>query len=400
MIGHVDADCFYVSAERVRLPHLRGMPVGVLGNHGACIIAKSYELKAAGVATGVPIWEALAICPNAIYIKRDFTWYEVLSRKLLAQVKLISPLVEFYSIDEMFFEVAKPSFAVAKQLQDDVLRHVGVPVSVGIAATKTLAKLASDASKPFGCRMVLDEADRYDILRDRPVCDITGIAKRSARKLLLHNITTCAEFAAADRAFIRWLLTKRGEDLWWELNGTPVAPIQVTRPDHKFISRGGSIGRPTSDPARVQAFVIRNLERLVEALHHYRVVCDQLILSLLFTNAPERAERASLLGSTSDFQQLVEAAMGLLPQTWQPRSAPLHYMHVIAAKLRPSERRQRSLFAHLDRRQAVLAEVKRQVNDQLGRFALRSGSTLPLVDVYQDVANAYDICDIHGKMCF
>jgi len=62
-IGHVDADCFYVSAERVRLPHLHGLPVGVLGNHGACVIAKNYEMKASGVTTGMPIWDALPLCP-------------------------------------------------------------------------------------------------------------------------------------------------------------------------------------------------------------------------------------------------------------------------------------------------------------------------------------------------
>ncbi len=66
MIGHVDADCFYASAERVRFPHLQGVPVGVLGNHGACVIAKSYEMKAAGVKTGDPVWEALPRCPNGV----------------------------------------------------------------------------------------------------------------------------------------------------------------------------------------------------------------------------------------------------------------------------------------------------------------------------------------------
>jgi DNA polymerase V len=125
-----------------------------------------------------------------------------------------------------------------------------------------------------------------------------------------------------------------------------------------------------------------------------------LTLSLLFTDAPERSLRASLLGSTSDFEQLCEAALELLPQAWQPPTAAVHYMHVIAGGLRPSGQRQRSLLEQLDGRRAVLAEVKRQVNDRLGRFALRSGSTLPLGDVYGDAANAYDICDIYGKMCF
>src|SRR5262245_44934720 len=99
-IGHVDSDCFYVSAERVRNAFLRQKAVAVLGNQGACIIAKSYELKAKGVKTGEPIWEAHRKCLDSVYVKRDFRWYEVLSRKLLAVVQEFSPEVEYFSIDE------------------------------------------------------------------------------------------------------------------------------------------------------------------------------------------------------------------------------------------------------------------------------------------------------------
>lgn len=394
-IGHVDADCFYVSAERVRFPHLRGVPVGVLGNHGACVIAKSYEMKAAGVKTGDPIWEALPRCPNGVYIKRDFEWYEVLSRKMLALVREISPQVEFYSIDESFFTLPHPSLQVAQQLQRSIQEQVGVPVSVGIAATKTLAKLISDAVKPNGCRVVLADAELAKLLADFPVTDITGIANRSAAKLALHGITTCAQFAAADRRLIRKLLTKRGEDLWFELNGDPVLPVQVSRPRHKFIARGGSIGRASRDFDRVQAFVVRNVERLTEALAYYRLCCDQLILSLLFTDAPERSLRSSLLGSRGDYEALVNAALELLPHVWRPASASVHYMHVIAGGLRPRAERQLGLFD--DR---LGDDLKLRVNQAVGRFAIRSGATLPLREVYGDSANSYDICDVYGKSCF
>ncbi|MDZ4687868.1 MAG: hypothetical protein SH850_22575 [Planctomycetaceae bacterium] len=106
VIGHLDADCFYVSAERARFPHLRGVPSGVIGNQGACVIAKSYELKACGVTTGMPIWEAVPLCPEAVFLKRDFRWYEVLSRRMLAILQAVSPTVEYYSIDEFFFDAS------------------------------------------------------------------------------------------------------------------------------------------------------------------------------------------------------------------------------------------------------------------------------------------------------
>ncbi|MCA9241578.1 MAG: hypothetical protein KDA37_15315, partial [Planctomycetales bacterium] len=188
--------------------------------------------------------------------------------------------------------------------------------------------------------------------------------------------------------------------LWWELNGTPTQPVLTVRPEHKFISRGGSIGRASRDPQRVAAFVVRNVERLVEALNHYHVVCDQLTLSLLFRDAPERAWRVSLLGSTARLEDLRQAALWMLPRAWQPPAAWVNYMHVIAGTLRPDCRRQKSLFEPPRPRQDRLDQLMHEVNESVGRFALRSGATLPLADVHTDPANEYDICDIYGKSCF
>ncbi|BBO33630.1 DNA polymerase Y family protein [Lacipirellula parvula] len=397
MIGHVDADCFYVSAERVRFPHLTGVPVGVIGNHGACIIAKSYEAKAAGIKTGTPIWEGVTLCPDAVYVKRDFRWYEALSRKMLELVKEVSPRVEFYSIDESFYEV---EVIDPHGLQAAILERVGVPVSVGIAPTKTLAKLCSDSSKPFGVRIVTSDDERRELLAGIPVTEVCGIAGKAAIKLAAHRITTCDEFVAADNRLIRKLLTVVGERLWYELRGEPVLPVLISRAAHQRIARGGSIGRATRDPARVAAFVVRNVERVVEALFYYQVTCDQLTLSLDFRGAPGRAIRCSLLGSTADTGDLRDAALWLLPRVWRPASATVHYMHVIADRLRPLTDRQRSLFERRTVKDERIEFVKRSINDVVGRFALRSASTLPLTDVYDDPANSYDIPDIHGKTCF
>jgi nucleotidyltransferase/DNA polymerase involved in DNA repair len=180
-IAHLDADCFYVSAERVRYPFLIGQPVGVLSNQGACVIAKSYELKAKGIPTGMPIWDAQPLCPRAIFVKRDFEWYEVLSRRML-DVHTVSPTVEYYSIDEMFFDADGVD---PKNLQQRILNDVGVPVTIGISTTRSLAKLASDNAKPFGCWSATSNEQIAELLHDRPVDEITGIANRSSRKLEL-----------------------------------------------------------------------------------------------------------------------------------------------------------------------------------------------------------------------
>src|SRR4051812_35932182 len=103
-VGYLDADVFYCSAERARFEVLKEVPLAVLGNQGACVIARSKEMKADGVNVGEPIWEAVRKCPEGVYLKRDFRWYDMLSRGMLALVRDLSPRVEYYSIDEFFFD--------------------------------------------------------------------------------------------------------------------------------------------------------------------------------------------------------------------------------------------------------------------------------------------------------
>lgn len=423
-IGHLDADCFYVSCERVRHRCLRGRAVGVLSNQGACVIAKSYELKARGVTTGMTIWDALPLCPEAIFIKRDFQWYEVLSRRILEVTRLFSPAVEYYSIDEMFFDASAIGFREAKSLQQAILQRTGVPVSVGVSLSKTLAKLASSSGKPFGCVMAVDQGEGVNrdgpvfadhgaglapvkigtvsiasLLHDRPVEKITGIARRSARRLAPYGICTCEDFARADRRLIRRLLTKRGEDLWWELNGTPALPLSTLRPAHKNLSRGGSLGIATADPDRLTGWVARNTERLIEALDHHQVYCDCLAMSLEFKDGGGAASRTNLSAATADFHVLHAAALKLL-KICRPAGKTVSYMHLIAENITARQFAQRSLFEQSSPKQKAIAEVKRSINRRVGRFALRSGATLPLDDIYRDETSSYDICDIYGKTCF
>lgn len=396
-IGHLDADCFYVSCERARHRFLQGQAVGVLSNQGACVIAKSYELKARGITTGMPIWDALPLCPEAIFVKRDFEWYEVLSRRMYDVVCRYSPTVEYYSIDEVFFDARGMTRAEALALQDRVLRETGVPTSVGVAPSKILAKLASSSQKPFGCVVAVEPEAIARLLHDRPVDKITGVGRRSGRKLEEHGIRTCEDFARADRRLVRRLLTKRGEDLWWELNGSAVLPLSADRAAHKNLSRGGSLGVATADPERVTAWVARNAERLVEALDHHGVYCEQMVLSLEF-KAGGGAMRCADLGATADFHELYSAGVRMLSACWAGQV--VSYMHLIAGRLADRRRVQRCLWDRPDPRQQAIRNVKRSINAQVGRFAIRSGATLPLSDIYGDTTNSYDICDIYGKTCF
>ncbi|MCA9038920.1 MAG: DNA polymerase IV [Planctomycetaceae bacterium] len=401
LIGHIDSDCFYVSAERVRAPHLRGVPCGVLGNQGACVIAKSYELKAHGVKTGMPIWEAVKVCPQAVFIKRDFRWYEVISRQMLELLQKVSPLVEYYSIDEMFFDAnelgriyKQPVEQAVFTLQEEIRYEIGIPVSIGIAPSKTLAKLCSDSSKPYDCRTLFTTDEEF--LQSQPVGELCGVGWRSEKKLQRLGINTCLDFARADRIAIRDLLTIKGEALWYELHGEAVMPIVTRRPTHKAIARGGSIGRKSKDHARIIGWLTRNTERLSEALNENRMHAQLLTLSIQYEDHTGWGQVTKLDEPTSSFDDLITAAKNMIAH--MPLTKCVSYMHLISERLTPQNLIQRSLFEAVS--PSPLDQLKASINMKLGRFAVRSGDTLTIKELYEDEANDYDICDVSGKMCF
>jgi len=401
-IGHVDADCFYVSAERVRDSFLCNKEVAVLGNQGACVIAKSYEMKSRGVKTGEPIWEAIVKSPEGIYLKRDFRWYEVLSRAIRAIVIEFSPAVEYYSIDEFFFEAVpykgKTLQETAEILRERVYKLVGVPVTVGIARTKALAKLISDSAKPFGAKAVLDRTAERELLTNLSITEISGIGRRRAKTLLPYKIETCLDFALAERKLIRALLTVVGERLWWELNGTPVTQLYTKRPPHKALSRGGSLGENTRDPQRIQAWLVRNLERLIEELEYHAVCAGGLEVCLCHNQGGVGVAKISLIVPSDRFELLLEAAELGIKKAWH--GTAINRMHLTAINLQKGEYLQQGLFDPPAEKLQAIANLKESVNSRFGRFALRSAATLPLKEIYHDSSYQYDICDVRGKICF
>lgn len=401
LIGHVDGDAFYVNAERIRQPFLRDKPVGVISNQGYFVIAKSNEMKRLGITTGEPLPDALQKCPEGIYVKRDFRWYEVVSRKMLDCLRQLSPCVEYYSIDELFFVVpegAQPQ-SFAEEVRARLWADVHLPATVGIARSRTLAKLLGDTIKPFGAKALLSLEEERTILATRAITDITGISHRRARRLESYGLKTCLDLAQAPPRLIRGLLTVVGLRLWHELNGEAVEPVRPQRPRHKILSRGGSIGQASTRVGRVWAFVVRNLERFVEELEFYAVRPGRVDLVLRFQDDQAASAGCRLETPTARFDLLLDYFRVCFVRCWQP-GRPVNGMHLIGTDLHQPGSYPRGLFDPPDEPARTVSLVKRQINERLGRFLLRSGATLPLDDVYRDDALNYDACDIRGKFCF
>jgi DNA polymerase V len=375
-----------------------------MGNQGACVIARSYEMKARGVKVGEPIWDAVKKCSDGIYIKRDFPWYGELSRRMFEALETFSDRREYYSIDEFFWK-GHQSGRSWQQTAEDVRAHirakVGVPMTVSYARTRTLAKLFADASKPNGAIAVTDEGQENAMLTKLPVTEISGIGKRRAAKLAGYGIHTCLDFKKASGFLIRKLLTVVGHDLWREINGDPATPIRTVRPRRKMISRGGSLAGHVKDAFQLYGWLARNCERLIEELHFSKVRPWVLRVYVSYHDAPGAGGTIHLNVPTDNFGELMDAARQGLRKAWRQGEAATH-MHLVAERLVRPTAWQRSLFETDEEAPDPIAELKRQVNDKFGRFTLRSGATLYANDFYQDPANLCDICDLAKgeKFCF
>src|SRR5262249_29603981 len=159
------------------------------------------------------------------------------------------------------------------------------------------------------------EAERL-LLDHRPVTEISGIAGRREARLQPHGIRTCLDYALADRRLIRMLLTVVGEAIWWELNGEPIQALRTNRPPHKMLSRGGSLGETTPDPMRIFAWLVRNLERLIEELEFHRVRAGKLSVYLRYQDGREGRGESALLSPTDRFDLLLDAGRFALRKAW------------------------------------------------------------------------------------
>lgn len=287
----------------------------------------------------------------------------------------------------------------AVAIRDHIKAAVGVPMTVTFARTRTLAKLFADASKPFGALAVTDPDHEKDLLGRLPVTEIAGIANRRAAKLEPYGIRTCLDFANASELLIRRVLTVVGHDLWRELNGIPANPIRPERTRHKTISRGGSLAGRVADAHTLYGWLVRNVERLIEELHYHRVRPAELTVYVSYFDDDSAGSTIRLGVPTDRFDWLLDAAKAGLRACWRPGAVATH-MHLIATKLVSPGGWTESLFDPPDPRQDAVARVKREVNEEFGRFAIRSGATLWANEFYGDPANDYDVCDIRGKFCF
>jgi DNA polymerase V len=206
MIGLMDCNNFFVSCERLFRPDLAKCPVAVLSSNDGCIVSRSQEVKDLGIAMGVPYFEVKSLCKkyNITLFSSNFTLYRDISTRVMATLKEFVDDIEIYSIDEAFFGVPKTMDETTLiSIRAEIIRKTGIPVSIGVAPTKTLAKVANDRAKKGGGVMVLTK-EVWKILQGEVSCSsIWGIGRQTSQKLTELGINSVAELLARDRLLYR-----------------------------------------------------------------------------------------------------------------------------------------------------------------------------------------------------
>jgi DNA polymerase-4 len=313
-ILHADADSFYASVEQRDDPALRGRPV-IVG--GGVVLAASYEAKAFGIRTPMGETQARRLCPQAIVVRPRMDAYSEASKAMFEVFNDTSPFVEGLSIDEAFLDVgglrriAGAPSAIAARLRRDVRERVGIAVTVGVARTKFLAKVASVVAKPDGLLVVPIE-DELTFLHALPVERLWGVGPVTARKLHERSITTVAQVAALDEpALVRILGQATGRHLHALAHNRDPRRVETGR-RRRSMGTQRALGRGRRTPAKLDTDLLALVDRLSRRLRKAHRVCRTVTLRLRFDDFTRVTRSHTLPEASGDAATLLTTARLLL----------------------------------------------------------------------------------------
>ncbi len=297
MIAHIDADAFFASVLVRKHPHLKGKPLLAVGMGGGCVIAASYEAKAFGVKTGMRLREARLLVPSAIEMAADFRETAIASEQIESILKNICPIVEQTSIDEWFVDLTslvggapKNAELWARNIQAKILSETDIGVSIGVASSKLLAKMAGEYRKPAGITVVRPPSplgggvgdggmDIKTFLKDRLITAVPGIGKQRKIKTDAAGFTTAWDLTQAEDELLNRLCGKQGIEMKRELLGECLFPVREDTRPPQSISRCRTF-RGTSDRHHLKAHLLKHLEYCTMKMRRQSLVCGGISVHL------------------------------------------------------------------------------------------------------------------------
>jgi DNA polymerase-4 len=313
-ILHADLDAFYASVEQRDDPRLRGRPV-IVG--AGVVLAASYEARAYGVRTAMGGWQALRLCPRAIVVEPRTSAYSEASKAVFEVFEQTTPLVEGLSIDEAFLDVgglkrvSGTPLEIAVRLRSDVRERVGLPITVGVARTKFLAKVASRVAKPDGLLMVPPDGE-LAFLHPLPIERLWGVGPVTANKLHNSGITTVGEVAQlAEAVLVSKLGRASGRHLHALAHNYDPRPVLVGR-RRRSIGSQSALGCSPKSPEAVDTLLVAIVDRVTRRMRKAGRVGRTVVLRLRFDDFSRATRSHSLVRSTAQTHTVLATARGLL----------------------------------------------------------------------------------------
>jgi len=313
-ILHADLDSFYASVEQRDDPRLRGRPV-IVG--GGVVLAASYEAKAYGVRTAMGGGQARRLCPMAIVVPPRMSAYTEASRAVFEVFRATTPLVEGLSIDEAFLAVGGlrrlvgPPVQIAGQLRRAVAEQVGLPITVGVARTKFLAKVASRVAKPDGLLMVPPDRE-LEFLHPLPVELLWGVGAVTSAKLHGWGITTVAQVAElSEQSLVSLLGRATGRQLHALAHNRDPRPVAPGR-RRRSIGSQRALGRARTTPAAMDAVLVGLVDRVTRRMRGAGRVGRTVVLRLRFDDFTRVTRSHTMAGATARTDTVLHTARALL----------------------------------------------------------------------------------------
>lgn len=329
MVGLIDCDNFFCSCERVFRPDLAGKPIVVLSNNDGCVVARSKEVKAMGIKDCMPYYQLLEQYPDSgiVAFSSNYTLYGDMSARVMAVLRESVPDVIQYSIDEAFLDLRGMEQIDLKKWGEElcrkVLRCTGMPVSLGIAPTKTLAKMASKYAKKYPaynkCCVIGNDEQLEKALRLFPVGDVWGIGRRITRTLERFGIRTAYDFTQRPKSWIRSKFHVTGERTWAELRGESVIDVDgLDVAEKKTIVTSRSFPGMLTEIEDVRSHVANYAARCAMKLRKQNSVCSLVTVFIQSNHFREDLEQYdnsasySFMTATNTTTEIVNVAIRIL----------------------------------------------------------------------------------------
>lgn len=379
MFALVDCNNFYVSCERVFNPALEGKPVVVLSNNDGCIIARSEEAKQLGLKMAEPVFQKIKfIKDNGVHIfSSNYTLYGDMSARVSETLSHFAPEIEIYSIDEAFLNLT--GFAgdlenLCKEISSTVKRNTGIPISIGIGPTKTLAKIANKAAKQTGGIFIIRNNHQSDaLIRNTPIEKVWGIGRQYAKLLQQNQVFTAYDFTLLGDNWLRTKMKVIGLRIKKELLGESCLRLELIVPPKKAIATTRAFGKKTSEIKIITEAVSTYAARCAEKLRKQKSVANLLTVFIhtdpFNPNEPQinKSKTITLPVATSSNTELVKYALICLNEIFMP-GFRYKKAGVIVDGLQNESCFQQNIFDKTNRKkQRDLLKVIDKLNCEFGR---------------------------------